>query len=422
MSRRALFVPLLTALGPLTPGRGQVPLGHAVVAGAASASAPALWEYEPLRSTLVPLDTRAMPTPFQVSALHVLRGGARVLLAGAPPGNTDDSVLAAAVSSQAIGTPQVFAQGFRGRMLALFTVAALTEVVYVTEHGIFATAASGGTARSLTSSTTSLGATDAILVAPATVVVGAVDTLGQAILWQLDLNSMQLGSRPLRLAGRVSLATGPLLGTALLAETSGQIWLLDLQTLVRTPWLNVGRSPLRDLWSYGDQHAWFAAVGTDVVRISAQGVGQPVPLPPAGAQDLDYRAYESEVVAYGSACRGSALRLADVGWQGRPVPGNDTFALTVGNARANTPVAMMVGAAATSIPLDVFGMPTCVAWTQPLVSIAAATTAIGAAQVPFAIPADPALAGAALFVQWLIVDPGANVVSLVVSNGAAVRI
>lgn len=421
--RASHLTALLIALAASpTRSLGQVPLGHAVVVGAGATTAPRLWLFEPLNLGLLPLDASTLPAQFQVSAVHVLRGGARLLLAGALPTVADDVVLLTTLNGRALGPPQPFAQGLAGRVVSLFQVPASGEVVVVTQQAMFAVPITGGTARPLTPTTPGLAIDDVVFSPPSTVLAAAVDNAGQAIVWRLDLITSQLGSLPLRLSGHVAIASGPQPASILVAERTGQLWIVDLTSLARTSWLNVGRSPLSDLWDYDDQHAWFGAVGTDIVRIDRQGVGSPLPVPPAGARDLTYRAYESAVTAYGAACRGSASRLADVGWQGRPVPGNDTFAFTVGNARASTPAAMMVGAVATNIPLDVFGMPTCVLLTQPLVSIPASTTATGFAQVPFAIPPDPLLAGVTLYVQWLILDPGTNVASLVVSNGARVEI
>jgi len=418
----AVHVLLLASAALPCSSPGQVPLGHAFIAGTSTTAVQDLWLLEPLNQRLVRVDPSALPLAFVASAVHVLAGGQRILLAGGPTTSADDVVLATALNGTTLTPPQPFANGLTGHAVGLFAAPARAEVVVVTEAGVFAVPSTGGAAARLTPAALRMGNLDSAFLPPSTVLTAAVDNTGQAFLWRLDLTSLQLASLPLRLSGRVSLAAGPQAGTVLVAEAAGQIWLVDLSSLARTPWVDVGRGPVRDLWEYGDQHAWFAAVGIEVVRISRQVLGPAVPLPPGGAQDLDYRPYESNVVAYGVACRGSASRLASVGWQGLPVPGNDTFTLTVGNARASTPVAMLVGVTAINLPLDAFGMPTCVLLTQPLVSIPASTTATGFAQVPFAIPPDPGLAGGRLFVQWLVIDPGANLAALVTSNGADVRV
>lgn len=402
--------------------RAQVPVGHALVASATATVSPSLWLFEPLGPSLTPLDVTALPNPFRVSALHVVADGARILLAGEMPIAPDDALFTTTLTGQALTALRPFAQGIRGRVVSMFTVAATAEVVVVTGSAVFAVAATGGAARMLTPVNTDMGNLTAAFLPPSTVISTAVDTLGQTSLWRLDLATQQVGRLPLRLTGRTAVAPGPRPDSVLLGESTGQVWVVDLSSLARSAWVHVGRSPLRGLWDYGDRQAWFAAVGSDIQRIGQQILGPTLPVPGGVVQDISYRAYESDVTRYGAACPGFGSRLADIGWQGRPVPGNDTFTLTVGNARASTPVAMMIGATATNIPLDGFGMPSCILLTQPLVSIPASTTGTGFAQVPLAIPPDPGLARVRLFVQWLVIDVGANSASLVVSNGARVQI
>jgi hypothetical protein len=417
----SFLVPFGFVLAAAPVAGTQVPLGHAVVVGANAATAPVLWLLEPLDPRLVPLDVSALPNPWRVSAVHVLGGGQRILLAASTPSAAADAVFATTLAGTTLTTPQPFVQGLRGRAIAMFVAPAIAELVVVTADAVFAAPLTGGSARALTATPSSMDNVAAVLIDQSTVLATAVDPLGQAVLWRLDVGTQQLGRLPLGMTGRLVLAEGPRVDTALVGEASGQVWLVDLSNVGRSPYVQLPRGPLHALWDYRDQQGQLAAIGSDLVRISRQTVGPALPLPGV-AIDVAYRAYQSQVTTYGVACRGSSSRLPDVGWQGRPVPGNDTFAVTVGNARASTAAAMMVGATATNLALDRFGMPSCVLLTQPLVSIPASTTTTGFAQLPLAIPPDPGLAGLRLFVQWLVVDPGTNTASLVLSNGAALQV
>ena len=73
----------------------------------------------------------------------------------------------------------------------------------------------------------------------------------------------------------------------------------------------------------------------------------------------------------------------------------------------STAVALMIRGGGDQHPLDSFGMPTCLLLTQPLVSLPASTSTAQALAT-----SDRGLSGVRFFVQWLIVDPGANRASL----------
>lgn len=421
---RPLLGLTIALLGGLClPTRAQVPLGHAVLATIGATTGPSLWLYEPLNDRFTPIDTTALPAGFQMSALHVPRDGQRLLIAGRVSGATSDIVLASGLLSNWLAPPTLFATGLIGRTLALWSVATTSQLVIVTNQAILAAAATGGVARPLTPIATDMGNVSGVLVNGAVVFTSAVDAVGQAILWRLDLSSLQLSSGQLRLAGQVFLADGPGNDSLLVGETTGQIWQLTLANTTRAPWVQLGRSPLRALWRYDDQLAWFAAVGTDLQRIDQQALGRSIAIPGGlRATDFAYRSYMSATTAYGTACPGTGARVPAIDAQGRPVPGNGSFALTLASGRPSSNAALLIGAVPTNIPLDAFGMPRCLLLTQPAVTLAAATNATGGAQVPIAIPPDPGLPGVRFFAQWVIVDLGANAASLVTSNGARVEI
>jgi len=415
---RVLAAVLLAGLVPC-----QVPVGHAVLVTDATTTAATLWSYEPLHGTFAPLDRSALPPTFRLSAANLARDGQNLLLTGAPGGNVDDVVLATSVQGSRLQAPATFAQGLAGRAIALFHVPATAQIVVVTDRAVFGIPSNGGAARPLTPLATRMDNLAAVFVAPDTVITSAVDANGQALLWQLEVTSQRLTTIPLRVAGRMVLAPGPTVNTILLGEASGQLWVTNLSSLTRTPLVHLGRPGLRALWHHDDQGGWIAAVGADLQRIGPQGLGPSTPVPGgATALDVAYRPYGSAVAAYGTGCNGSNGRPPAIGWQGRPVPGNRGFALTLADARPGSAAALVLGVGPTNVALDFLGMPGCVMLTSPLVSIAGSTTAVGTAQVPLAVPPDPWLAGARFFAQWVVIDPGANRASLVTADAARAEI
>jgi hypothetical protein len=416
--RRSLLLVAALAAAPAA----QVAPGHAVVLTAGLAVPAGLFLYEPLHGRFVPVDTSSLPGGFQLSGVWVAPDGQDLLLAGLPAGASDDVVLRSSLLGAALRPPVPFVHGLAGRTRAVFAVAATAQVVVVTGSAVFAAPAGGGAARRLTPAAADMGNLAAAFLPPRAVVTASVDATGQASLWQLDLGSLALASIALRMSGRLCVAPGPTRESVLLGEPQGQLWVANLATLARAPWVDLGRGPLRALWRCGDQQVWIAAVGTDLQLVRQQVPGPSVPLPGGlAALDLAYRPYGSTVTAYGPACAGTAGPAA-IGWQGLPVPGNAAFALTVENTRPTTAAVLLLGVLPANIPLDLFGMTGCVLLTQPLLSLTASTSAVGTAQVPVAIPPDPWLAGARFHAQWLVVDPGSNRASLVTSNAARVDI
>jgi hypothetical protein len=87
---------------------------------------------------------------------------------------------------------------------------------------------------------------------------------------------------------------------------------------------------------------------------------------------------------------------------GEPRVGNAAFALNLGSAAPNAPIAWVVGAAVANIPI--FGGVVAV---QPDIVIALGTNGSGAASLALAVPNVPALANRALFTQVAVADAAA---------------
>ncbi len=136
-------------------------------------------------------------------------------------------------------------------------------------------------------------------------------------------------------------------------------------------------------------------------------------------------AVAARFAAYGAGCRGS---------RGIPALGRDPDTLPwigtalrvrVTDAVALRPCWLSIGASKTSwggiplpLPLDGAGMPGCVVLASPDLSLALATDAAGALEVPLMVPADARFLGASIHLQAWIADAAANAFGLVVTNAA----
>jgi hypothetical protein len=414
-----VFRTLLACLATTALACAQIPLGHAVLLTDSPTAAGALWLYEPLTASFTPIDTSSLPA-VRISAMHMFARGQRLLLAASAATTTDDGLLMTAIQGNALSNPTPFAQGLRGRALTIIPTPS-GVIVVVTAQAAFSVPATGGMARLLTASTPVMNNRDAVLLDPNTVAITTADLTGQATLWLLEVATGQLRTVPLRVASPASLGDGPALGTVLVGDPAGQLMSFNPLTLARAPWSSLGR-PAERLLPFPEPRGWFATLGRSILPVRGQLIGTAIPSPAGPVLDIDYRIYESVIAAYGTACPGSNTLLPAVAWQGRPLPGARDFSLTLADGRANSVAALMIGGTAIDTPLDSFAMPGCRLLTQPLLSLTLNTSSTGQAILPFPIPPQASLAGAQLFAQWLVVDPGVNGASLVTSNGARIEI
>ncbi len=75
-----------------------------------------------------------------------------------------------------------------------------------------------------------------------------------------------------------------------------------------------------------------------------------------------------------------------------------------------------------TLPAPLPNAPGCELLVSPDVTLPAATSAAGAASLGFAVPNNSALAGFALYHQWVVLDAAANTLGLTVSNGVSVTL
>lgn len=133
----------------------------------------------------------------------------------------------------------------------------------------------------------------------------------------------------------------------------------------------------------------------------------------------------ASLVLFGQGCPGSGARIPRQVWQGEPALGNASFALQVADGRASAPAFLLLGGSRTAFgglqlpyPLGGIGMTGCTLYTDVLVVLGLALDAGGTGSVPLPIPNQPGLAGGRLTGQFVVLDPGANALGLVSSDGA----
>jgi hypothetical protein len=117
----------------------------------------------------------------------------------------------------------------------------------------------------------------------------------------------------------------------------------------------------------------------------------------------------------GGGCRGT---LGDVGFGigGTWDPGQ-AMSFKLSNAQPMQPAVVFVGRQGSSVRLDPIGMPGCSLRVVPLRSLGGATDAAGVGVIPWIVPDVPDLVGLPLFAQGAVVDPGANALGLVATDG-----
>lgn len=125
---------------------------------------------------------------------------------------------------------------------------------------------------------------------------------------------------------------------------------------------------------------------------------------------------------YGAGCAGATRRVPVLGFAGVPTLGQSTTLLmqsAVGATNAFVSVGVsdqFSGGSALPLDLGVLGAPGCFVLASLEMAMGAAVNAAGEASATLPIPNLAPLIGAQFFDQWLVLMPGANTLSLVVSN------
>jgi hypothetical protein len=185
--------------------------------------------------------------------------------------------------------------------------------------------------------------------------------------------------------------------------------------------------------SAGDR---FGAAVADAGDVDADGVSDVLIGAPGGAPgglaDAGYASAYSLVGispgsnTFGFGCAGSGGIVPRIRTFGGPADasggGNPGFGIFLSKALGGTPAVLVMGLSVLSpaLNLGTFGSPGCSLYVSPDVTIPTSTSGagpgVGKALVPLPVPADPALAGIALFFQWYVIDPGPAVVPGAVSE------
>ncbi len=137
------------------------------------------------------------------------------------------------------------------------------------------------------------------------------------------------------------------------------------------------------------------------------------------------------VQPYGMGCPGSNS-LWPLAWShgGAPAPGNSKFQARISRGLPSSTALFLLGYSKTNFaglgklpfPLDFLGMKGCFLNTNIIMGSAAALDTTGQGSAPLPIPNNPALRGASLFGQFLVVDPKANPGGLTSTDGLQVTI
>ena len=122
---------------------------------------------------------------------------------------------------------------------------------------------------------------------------------------------------------------------------------------------------------------------------------------------------------YGVACAGS-VGLPRMDFRGDSAL-NATLQVRLRGALPNTPAAINIGAP-TSLPLGAIGAPGCTMYVDPTggVSLSISTDANGLSRLTATVPNEPLLVGNPLDFQWIVLDPTANGLQVVLSDALVV--
>lgn len=132
---------------------------------------------------------------------------------------------------------------------------------------------------------------------------------------------------------------------------------------------------------------------------------------------------------YGAGCAGTNTLTPAIGGTAFPMLGS-TFSITLANAKANSQALLFLGDSNTSfagIPLPFalgpIGMNGCTLLCSDFgLNLTSATSATGTASLGLPVPLNLALAGAQFYSQWFPIDPGANPLGIVASNGLSFKL
>jgi len=129
----------------------------------------------------------------------------------------------------------------------------------------------------------------------------------------------------------------------------------------------------------------------------------------------------AEVERYGAACTSSRATLPRLIVGGRAALGR-TFVPTLYAGPTTTGILLAVDATRSNIDLTLLGAPGCTVYSLPAFLFATASDSEGRGMVPLAVPNNTAFVGGELQLQWLLLDPTANLFGLITSTAARVKL
>lgn len=133
-----------------------------------------------------------------------------------------------------------------------------------------------------------------------------------------------------------------------------------------------------------------------------------------------FRVIDDLMAPFGTACPGSTATPSMRGTGSADIGGRLDFVLA--GALPGTACVALVGTTRTTLDLGFAGAPGCTLYTPAVLFESTMATRSGDASVAMAIPADPALVDAHLIAQFAALDPRANGLGVVLTNGLDVRI
>ena len=135
----------------------------------------------------------------------------------------------------------------------------------------------------------------------------------------------------------------------------------------------------------------------------------------------------AEFTTFGTGCRGSNGQTPQL--SGTAPKLGQSLTVSLARARPSTPVTLFFGGSKTtwnqqSLPLDLtpFGAAGCALLVAPSVGVNLTSSSRGAASLTVPVPNDSKLHGAEFHNQWIVLDPGANTLGIVTSNGGSATI
>jgi hypothetical protein len=250
---------------------------------------------------------------------------------------------------------------------------------------------------------------------------GTPTAVGGIVEWDLAANTDRVvgtGYPPL-------FAMAAFNGMLLCGDGAGTLHLVDPVSGVAAPFLATGLGRIGSIAvDTGGRVFVVAENGTTYSIHAVFAPGAPLLTSTTPIDDLIVGpAATATMLVFGSGCAGSTTTVPALAFTGPPALGA-TFDVTLAGALPNALAVLVFGSSRVvdpfgPLPRDLapLGMPGCTQYADLGGTLAALANASGAAQLTFAVPTSPALAGARAPLQWLCLDAAANAFGATTSGG-----